>query len=460
MYDKKHRFALVPYVASRVLDTVRAGGGRGVFTVMPAGPSTSSRKRKREDKDFVITTTDKEEKKKRSPPRYSSVYKGRFRKPKKLTKKGDAFLKSGFVHTTEINGTVSDPEICYIGHCSYSGVQLFECIMQSMFRKLFMKCVNMNLTSVTQTILGTDAPSAANYRVILYMTSLTTGSVPTYSYDLVAGETLYSLCGDYSAGLAANAATIIDRIRLWATGDGVTSGNNGIVPKSLRLYRPQETSGATQYQFAGELRLDQEMVTIFGKSEIKIQNRTLAADASADANDVTATPICGKRYEFKGAYPKFKLDDIGATLHLFNPKSHSGVSLVRGADITPLGTQINQGLLEPPNAKIFWNCVKARKLILNPGVVKSAVVYHKIKKSFTDILRYINFQFTDGVSTTSVQVRGIGNYQLFALEEVMNVNSDQNIVVAYEVNRSYGAYFSTMKPRVSLGRRYAITQSR
>lgn len=380
---------------------------------------------------------------------------GRFKRPRKNSKKNMNYVTKGFVHTTEVHGLVADPDCVYVGHSSFSGTQMIEIMCQSLLRKLFAKS-GWVCRSIHEKIPGYFANTSTCWRISIERKNEETGVIVAYNYDGVGAtdHTIYQLVGDQSIGLAPLFVALLDVFRDFATGQGGTGGstNNVDVPFRLRLYREEGNVLGTFYQFDSEIIFAHETVNYFSKSDLKIQNRTIAADSSTDANNVANNPIQGKLYHFKGGCPRAKVDGV----HLVEAMlDRHGTLTARAAQIAPTDTSVAQVFKEPPKPHAFWNCSKSSTVKLNPGDTKSDSLYYSGKMPFLKFLKAIQYGYGTGLK----QVNLFGKSAMIALEDMINVNAAANINIAYEVNREYGMYFTSKVPRLALGHRYSITVS-
>jgi len=70
-------------------------------------------------------------------------------------------------------------------------------------------------------------------------------------------------------------------------------------------------------------------------------------------------------------------------------------------------------------------------------------------------MKKLNF----GVGDNRHQTNLTGRCAMFALEDMINVNANNNIAIAYEINRSFGGYLTTSYKNQSLGHRYDIQRN-
>lgn len=346
------------------------------------------------------------------------------------------FSKRGFVDTREVNGTISDPDCCYISHSAYS-TQILNYIIYALIRKLLDKA-GWTVASVDSTIDNLLPTNALNLRFTLVQQSDEDQALTVTNYDTAAGSTVRSM-GD----------AMIGPFQVYSAGVTSLSVTNVLVPMKLQLYQ-SDNDGV--FMFKCELNFTECFVDIFCKSDIKIQNRTLAGNNSADAEDVTSNPLTGRSYLFSGM-PKVK------TLGLFtqlNTVNSVGVNLVRAAEMLSSTSGVFNSPKEPPLPSLFWNCRKAGKVILNPGNMRSSSISYRSKKiKFLLLLKRMRIQYSVfGDANKQGPYKSnyvLGPVEMFALEDMINIVSANNISLAYEVNRVSAVCVTTRTNRYSDG---------
>lgn len=333
------------------------------------------------------------------------------------------YSTKGIVETSEIAGTVSDPNCVYILNASLPpGV--IDVAIRALVRRLLDKG-GWTVRSVNQIISGNGVGNAIDILVQLVEED-STGALTVTQYPTTATDTI-----------AAIAAAFIGRFSAYSAGNGFASNSNDLVPKAFQCYtRPGSDD---PWLFKCELNLVEEYIHVHARSGLKIQNRTLAANNSTDSEDVSSNPLTGRSYLFRGM-PKTK------TLSLYpqlNSMRGDGVLLVRAAEMTgtgPLGSSNSPN--EPPVPNLFWNCVKASRVYLNPGKLRTSSVSYTKRMKFLTWLKWIRVQYRS--STPNLFEYSTGDCELVALEDMINVNAANNISCAYEVNRLTAVYFTTV----------------
>jgi len=376
-------------------------------------------------------------------------YSGKFKKPKRLSKKADQYLSKGFVNTAEVNGTVSDPDCVYVGHTTMSGVQTLELACQVILRKLFFKCARWDCTNVGSIIPGYDNLNSDGWRIILTRIDEQTGVSTPFVYDTGVADSIASIVGDRAAGSTGAWATMYNIMSDYALGSNSSLNLNVAIPHKIQLFM-RDGNVTNFYHFMGDVNLKNEYVNIRQKSSIRIQNRTKSATGDSSTDNVANNPLHGKMYEFSTGAPRSKVEGV----HLISAMTDvTGVLTARAAEFTSPGLTI---MKEPPQPKIFWNCVKSSKIVIQPGDLKHSSLYYTKKCQFHKFLKLIRFGNSGG---TAKQINLVGKCQLIALEDMININSTELISIAYEVERQSSMFLSTGGTRAAQGRFNQLTES-
>lgn len=327
------------------------------------------------------------------------------------------------VETAEIAGTTADPNCCYILNAAMPP-SIVDVATRSLVRRILDKG-GWTVRSVDQIISSNGVGNAVDLRFSLVEED-STGALTVTNHDTALTDTIRVV-----------AAAFQNKFQDYSAGFGRSNNANDVVPKAFQLYmRPGPD---TPWMLKCELNLVDEYINVYCRSSLKIQNRTLAANNSTDAEDVSANPLIGKSYLFKGM-PKTK---TLAYYPQLNSMRGDGVLLVRSTEMTSSGALGTSGSpAEPPQPNLFWNCVKASTVYLNPGKLRtSSVVYNKRMK-FLTWLKWIRCQYRN--ASPNLFEYSTGNCEMIVLEDMINVNASNNISLAYEVNRVSAVYFETV----------------
>lgn len=353
-------------------------------------------------------------------------YKGKFKKGSSKETKEQNYANKGILHTSEVSGTISDPDCVYITHTAVDGYKLVEVAVQALFRKLFQK-QGYVITNVDEPLGHISITDAKDWQIELIQQDQLTGTESVLAtYVTVAGSTIRSIANEfitYFMQFSSGATTV----------PGVGASANDKRLRKLILYG-QDFNVTRQPVFECQIELDDEVMCVYGYSKIKIQNRTLAPDGGDQANDVSNNPLIGRSYGFKGI-PKLRDRNVWP---LNSIPINSGIQLIRSAVLTG-----NTGFKEPPNPSVFSNCQKSAKLKLEPGDIKSSTISFQKNQNFLEMLQKIRLQY--GATAAFNSYYSIFPSEMFAFEDMINVNSTQNLSCAYESNQVIGVYFKTKK---------------
>lgn len=353
-------------------------------------------------------------------------YKGKFKKVNKTSGRGLAdYNRKGIVNVVEQTGSFTDPDCLYILNDSVPGRMLLEVIIMALLRKLFEMCkipiqgVQEYLESPTSGGLG-----VGNLQVRLTKFNYGTGVSSLNYYNLTNSSNLLEVANSFYGDF------------LWfCSGD---NWNQNASQEDLVSFILCETDSADNVtNVRGELKLDQVEIEIYGKSSLKVQNRTRAANGSTDAEDVNNNPLQGRSYLFKGL-PKFK--------GMNKPNGVEANTLFETVDVEKGIRHFPANIVdfkEPPPPTSFWNCIGSSKIRLEPGDIKKFDVVETKKMFVKRLLQKMRMQNASPLTGGGHISYTIFKSQLIALEDVINVNLEEPIGVAFEVERTLAAKCST-----------------
>lgn len=385
------------------------------------------------------------------------TYHGKFKKRKIRKMKIDPYLKKGFKNTCEITGLVADPDCVYVGHSTTSGHQILMVILQSLLRKLFTK-VGLTITNVTDPLLGYEGATDGWKLILTYQDSQNGATVSDTYVTIATTDTIYRIVGDKSNGVAPAWTALYDRFVQYINATANPSGFEGSTMRLVRLaiYRKDGNVGEF-WQFAGDLYLANEIAHIYCKSDLKIQNRTLAATASTDAQDITNNPLQGKLYQFSSGAPQTRVEGLFKLDGLIDS---TGALTIRAAEIALLAPYNTVNVMkEPPEPKIWNNIVKTGGIRLEPGAIKKDTLVFKRSMNLMKFLEKLSWKPNANAVGVAKQRKSIGKCSLIALEDMINVNALQNISIAYEINRETACYFTTTGSSIAQGMFSSLTQT-
>lgn len=390
------------------------------------------------------------------------VYRGKFarrikgRKARMMMRKRirrDPYRQKGFVCVDEVTGLVRDPDCVYVGHSCLTVHGTLEMVAYALLRKLFVSS-NVNIRNLKDAIPGAYAgtPPASgetpvqHWRIVIERRFKATGVISNEAYIIQPGNSIYTIVGCEQDGVVPQFPNMVENLRYAAGFSSLDNDVNTLEFTKMILYRTElgygTPSSDTRWQYESEIYMDEQIVHYFASSDIKIQNRSLSASGSADAENVTNNPLVGKLYEFIGGAPNAKVDNVAGLEVVFD---NGGVITVRAAELG------DNAYREPPAAHNFSNCTRVNTIRIQPGDIKSHTIKVRYVERLFTFLRKLNpFRTTTGQNRVQTKLRG--KSALYALEDVINVNLAQNIEIAYEANRVQGCYLVTRSDRSSVGK--------
>lgn len=389
-------------------------------------------------KPVSLTLTDtKKKRKQRVGNRGAGRYVGRFKKTKRRT--ADTLLKYqkyGVVHVDEVQGSVDDPNCVYLAHMSYDQLDMIKYASEALIRLLFRTCMKLNCDSLDQEIPGLSYVNAGstwyvrlmgNQQVDGSMNILVSHTVVDNDTVAIVAATFYNEFVKYSSGFSSTATT--------------GSNDNGVELVKLALFIQDADGQTTTGKFQGDIDLRDLRMHYTSKSELKIQNRTPGDNGSTDSDNISNNPLSGWMYDFKGI-PKSANINMYHLESFLKVATQKGVMLTRAASLA--STIVGGGSFrEPPLPRSWKNCVKASKILLQPGDIKKGVCSVTKNENFLQFLKTTRFQ--QGAVDDLAVTWGKMPTQMIALEDVINLDTSYKVTCAYEVNRVSGVYFTRIK---------------
>lgn len=347
--------------------------------------------------------------KKRSGYRGWSKSAGFFKVKKKVKRRGSRFdaTKKGVMQTTERAGILNVQHTGYVGHITHPKITLMKLTIAALVKKLFVKagCNVMDL-NMAAPVDNTDI-----IRIRYYKNQESGTTLTTLSYTVAgAGTTTYLTIANqlYAAVTAGAGATAYD----------------------IRLHDMAYIPVIKTIAFT-ELNLNGMLMNVWTKSDLKIQNRTVNAATDIDSEDVDNVPLYGKCYEGKGTGAVLVSQGQVTMSTPFVGDTVYGVIAVNGSNQT--------GTVEPVMPTMFRGVSKTGKAHLDPGQIKTSVLFESRYYSLDSIFKY--FWYTGNDIGTYV-IQKFGKFRFFSLEKMIDtIGSDTdatNVNIAIEHNLKMG----------------------
>lgn len=298
----------------------------------------------------------------------------------------------------ETTGTITDDKCIYLTHSTASASDILFLLTQ-----LWMKKVLAVSGFSVDDFIDSRTAYIPNGHSFTFVYKPSSNNAPTgVTYVVAAIDTSYALMAD-SMRLAILAA--------------ITAGSI------------TEASIPVEFQYVGtggvihRINLLDNLVTYYAKATLKMQNRSVAA-AGDDEQDVNNVPLNGKMYAGMGNGPILR----GRENTFFFANYLSGVSPFSSATLT--------SIQEPVDASEFTNCSRYNKLYINPGGIKTSVLFFKSNIQLVNLWhKLVSFYATGVTFYTSLTKFELGRYHTIALERVIGKLASEatpGITVTYE----------------------------
>lgn len=365
------------------------------------------------------------------PGRWQGVHQGKFvgkfKKPRRsqgrVTRMKTQYQNSGYVCNKEVFGKVDSPDCVYIGHSTWDAPQIAEAIAIAALRKLCRKA-GFNADSAEQELPFYAYNDSDGFQ-LSWTLIRADGSLYNSDYTIPGDTTLSSLATN--SGFKS------------AVQDAMTSsvGTTGNFDR-ITLRSSDRNGVSTNWRLASELNLKTEVLKIFSKSTLMVQNRTKSASGSSSTDVIDNQPIKGFLYRMVGGVPQPKT--MGSSL---NRATAQGIILKRAVDLSPA-----QLYKEPPVPSHFSNCYKSSYVGLQPGDMQRSSIMSQWTGYFNNL---VSGKFLQRYTGDAVEFAP-GKCELFAMEESLNSGSTNLLLANYEAEKTVGAVLiSSKRPTMLAG---------
>lgn len=320
------------------------------------------------------------------------------------------YTKNGMITTQEcgVVCTGTQPSVpVYVGHATHGNTLLmrrvfWRAIVRDLFTKHGIQIIDIEtLSPGTSSVLLEYQIQSPNSAPITY--TLATAGL---SYNQIASN-LYTTVNNAinASGAQANQYFYLNEIRL-------------------------EAGSLIQ----AELDLRDVSMSFLCKSDLKIQNRTIALGADDDANsteNVANQPLYGKFYSGRGNGVVMKLDQAGVTQKALLCSDSTGVFAKAP------GTS-EFWLKEPPLPTFFVGKPKYGKVSIEPGYIKTSSLTHTVRIKQIDFWKSLVLGAPTGAASSGA-IQRLGKYYLLALEKTICATAaDTSPVLGMEINQRMG----------------------
>lgn len=359
---------------------------------------------------------------------------GRFPKGTKKLTSMDYFGRKGVVIAGELGGVLDDTVAPYsqsmaVGHASYTCETVYWSAALAVTKMLFQKS-NMKVVEFKDVIIP---PNKGPGIVGLHIrpTLNTVNVVNTLS--LVAGTTTFVDVAQWLVNQfkSFNPSSKFTRLTFEKQHQNVT-GN---------------TSGST---ILADFDMTKCKLDFYSKSALKIQNRTVSSANNNEEDDVDNVPLYGKSYYGKGNWCAHKITEN--EIDLFTPnlsnyhQTFSALSIwnpvwtkrFEGSPSTSTTTGVSTSLQEPQPRSAYTNVKYVGKAHLDPGHIKTSVLYDRSTIYLNSLIRQIQFV---GANIGDQNGLNLGNFRMYHFErmiQAVELDESNSIKLAFEVDCKVG----------------------
>lgn len=412
--------------------------------------SLSMRRQRRVKKKYTYKSPAYKKKVKSNRKKVKKSYK---KSVNKFTSKKTVFQSKGFVQNDETYGNVADPDCVYVGHTTFDLEIYAKVIAYAILRKLLNKG-GWFPTEIDQDLaLSGISNSSSGYFFILTLAGVvdTAGGAQTF-YSTGFTEDMENL--NTNLGLATKIQAQMANLGTSATGqDG-----NSFEFVELSLHYGDGTD-LNRKSLISKIDFRSEKIDVFCRSELVLQNRTKGATSSdVDATAIDNQMLQGYMYEGNGVPITKTSNPQNDMFWDLNRVTKTGLILAQAngnpfpvsGGGTPVVTSMNPVYKEPPIPASFMNCKKSKSVLLQSGQYGRFVLYSKFHGLFNVVLgKTLVYTGRDGSTNLWRKfIRAPGKFQFLALEEVLNSGSTNKIDIAWQVQRTAGAYLTTTSKRI------------
>ena len=368
----------------------------------------------------------------------ASASKGYFNKTLKKNTKIDKYILKGAVSTVETGGLVTDRRnVTWLGHSTMPAFYALQTAWAAIIKTLLAR-KGLRVKNWTDQILPTTG-SPNGYRVTVYVKMLDGDAPLPYIVDLTVTSTLLTMANGFIANFAPITGT-------------------PVIPQQFISIHLAKYDGT----YTDDVSMDMNglMINLFGKSHYRIQNRTVNTSSNDQSNDVDNVPVEGKSYDFKSNGGLFKDYSEGgiSTSPGLTCAAAQGVFPIPGRSADPSADQTTM-YDDVPSAKLLVGVKKVMALHLDPGDIKTSVLYSNEYMAFNKLYSVL---YNRGLTSVSENKRTwLGKSRFFAFEKMIDaivVDSDEKAFkLAYEHNVQVGCIATfkmakTTAPRVIINK--------
>jgi len=319
----------------------------------------------------------------------------------------------GVNFTGEFGGTASNVDMIVIGHSSGPSTAVYRMVWYAIIKKL-LKLADYDVLDTTVTV-----PSG------------TYGGAIVLTWKRSAGDSTQLELFTVGSGLTCESVDDIVEY-LVNTGRAWNSNSSSDVSSIEMLtiaYVPKTTAEADEVGTMQEsrIRLDETSITVSCKSTFKMQNRT-ENHTGEDQSALDNVPLYGKSYQGYGS-GAYWIDGDYASESFVADRDHGLIKTTRPSNMK-----------EPPKPSEFKGIVKAGKIRIEPGSIKTSVLNSSASHMLSTWIKML----VPGLFITKAK-SSFGSYRFFCIEKILDPDHVASILCAFEHNLAMTSSVKTIR---------------
>lgn len=367
--------------------------------------------------------------------RFAKTVKGK----KKFT--ASVFKRKGVTVCEDIHTEVSGARTIYFGHYTHPHKAVIQSICHALAKYINLKCFKAQCASIEEQLGGESTQLYGAFRVTIFYRADNqaatisedrganiVGSSTVLQLSILLRDRIYAIIGN----TANTQSAVIDGFKIVPADAGL----NNFTPCSPLVMRAADMT-----------------FTVKGYSELKYQNSTLSANASAssDKHDVNANPVEGKIYLGKGSFFSLKRQDLDTNEH----EGHLAVTARYGfgsfGSSDPTDAEVDRILEHPPTHRMWYGLSYSRSVRMQPGTMHKSVLKRVHRLKLNGWLRVYQrvMHGAMGTSSDSVSERtSVGVSRWFGVDKMIHDSNDPNTIMNCEVHVEVGCFMEHRRKTV------------
>lgn len=342
-----------------------------------------------------------------------------------------AQAKGACIQVKQASSVISTGSIdtVFLGHATCPGATIKQMIGLAIIKKL-MVAIGVNTQAYDEALVGPPFGLTIGDQIQVAFKNFPDLGSASISWTVAAA----------TDSMATFGAWFTDPVRPW---NFLVGDNAPFVFEYIRFI-----PSATSILASRIVRLEEASVTIHVKSALKVQNRTVSVAADNSSEDVNSMPLEGKVYSGYGNAAMWKsnfrpsqtlVGDNTWGIIAYTPPAYS-------PSTTPTGMN------EPPEGIEFKRVTRQGKFVVGPGQIKTSVLTHNFTMKLEKLMGLL-VRSSAPAGTLAGRLYdtfSVGKFKFMCFEKILDVDSTQNIVLAWELDSKFTSFLKTRTSYSSL----------